>query len=96
TAALAVNDGQWHHVAAVLQDDGSPTLDEIKLYIGGVLQNTTYTSAAAIDTGSSQDVMVGAVENAAVPSVFFNGSIDDVMVFDTALSQQEIEALVNP
>jgi len=31
-----VRDNQWHHVAAVLEDDGSPMSSEIKLYVDGV------------------------------------------------------------
>ena len=29
-------DDQWHHVAAVLENDGSPNVNEIRLYVDGV------------------------------------------------------------
>jgi hypothetical protein len=30
-----LTDGNWHHVAAVLEDDGSPDISELKLYVDG-------------------------------------------------------------
>jgi hypothetical protein len=32
-----LTDGNWHHVAAVVEDDGSPDVSEIKLYVDGKL-----------------------------------------------------------
>ncbi|MCI0498449.1 MAG: hypothetical protein L0Y36_02035 [Planctomycetales bacterium] len=89
--AAAVNNGQWHHVAAVLNNNDSPTVGEVLLYIDGTLQTATPSNSQAINTVASQNMMVGAVKNAAVPSLFFNGSIDDVRVYDQALAANEIQ-----
>jgi hypothetical protein len=85
-----VNNGQWHHVAAVLNDDGSPSVDEIHLYIDGILQSTTADSTQSIETIASQDVMIGAYQNAGVPASYFNGLLDDVCIYDRALESSEI------
>ena len=83
-----VNDNRWHHVAAVMTDDGSPDAGEIKLYIDGLLQ-TTVKAAGAINTPQANDVLIGAF-SAGAPAGFFNGLIDDVRIYDRALDGQEI------
>jgi hypothetical protein len=42
--AAAINNGQWHHLTAVLNDDGSPAVNEILLYIDGILQTVSASS----------------------------------------------------
>ncbi|MBM4104293.1 MAG: PASTA domain-containing protein [Planctomycetes bacterium] len=88
-----VTDGQWHHVAAVMTDDGSPSIHEIKLYIDGVPQGVTYSGTNAINTVSGPDVMLGAYEYNGQKSSFFPGLIDDVRIYDRALSAGEIVKL---
>jgi hypothetical protein len=88
TTAL-VNDNQWHHVAAVMTDDGSPNVSEIELYIDGVLQ-TTVNSPGSVNTVGSYDVLIGAFWNVSSPSGFFKGMIDDVRIYSQVLTNVEI------
>jgi plastocyanin domain-containing protein len=90
-----VNDGQWHHVAAVLEDDGTPTVAEIRFYIDGVLQTALPSNTQSIETASSQDVRIGAYENAGNLVSYFSGLMDEVRIYDYALTGQEIQQLIN-
>jgi hypothetical protein len=92
-SAAAIDDGQWHHVAAVLNDDGSPNVSEILLYIDGVLQSASASNTQAINTTARQNVLIGTSENAGVNGTYFNGRIDEVRIYDTALTQQQIQAV---
>lgn len=89
-----VTDGQWHHVAAVMTDDGSPSINEINLYIDGVLQSVTYSGTNAINTVSGPNVIVGSFEYAAGQKGFyFPGLMDDLRIYDYALTADEIQSL---
>jgi hypothetical protein len=89
---MLVNDNQWHHVAAVLVDDGSPDISEIKLYVDGQLRSAV-NSPGAINTALSNDMLIGAFFSGSTPSGFFNGLIDDVQIYSYALSNAEIAVL---
>ena len=91
TTAAILNDIQWHHIAAVLNDDGSPSINEIQLYIDGVLQSTYASSTQAVNTIASQDVMLGAYQEAGAIVGHFNGRMDDVCIYNRALSASEID-----
>ena len=87
-----VNDGQWHHVAAVY--DGT----NMFLYVDGtvdVSQPATGLIAQDIDP-----VCIGANAKAYVPSCgcnepgyFFNGLIDEASLYNRALTALEIQAI---
>ena len=40
-----INDGSWHHVAVVLEDDGSPDISEVRLYVDGQQETIAGVSA---------------------------------------------------
>jgi len=85
-----LRDGNWHHVAVVLVDDGSPSVNEIKLYVDGIEESTTYGSTQAINTPADADVAIGAF----LPSPdYFQGLVDDVRIYNRALQVSEIELL---
>jgi hypothetical protein len=77
-------DGNWHHVAAVLEGDGTPSIADIKLYIDGVEETAVDTVDHPVNTVSFQDVTMGA------SSWDFDGLIDEVRIYDRALSATEI------
>jgi len=95
TADIVVKDDQWHHVAAVLTDDGSPTMDEILLYVDGVLQDVTVVNGA-IATGMGDDVSVGSLRlSSGQFGAFYSGLLDEIRVYDRPLSADEIRRLAN-
>jgi endoglucanase len=85
-----LTDGSWHHIAVVLENDGSPDISEAKLYVDGVLETTGTTSPHLVNTGSSEDVRIG-VHYSLLR--YFKGLIDDVMIYNRSLSATEITGL---
>ncbi len=79
-----VADGRWHHVAGVL--DGT----RISIYVDGALD----ASAASSPNISVNDYSVLIGENAETTGRLFRGLIDDVRIYDRALSVDELRALV--
>ena len=86
-----VRDGRWHHVAAVLEDDGTPNTDEIQLYVDGIPEGISALVSQPIDTAGNANVKIGVSSDS---NRYFNGWIDDVRIYDKSLSTQEIEAVV--
>lgn len=84
TSGYTVN--QWHHTCAVYT---SSTLREIYLDGGNKGTNTTDSTPAGVDSGA-----IGRVERAS-PTAYFNGIIDEVMIFDTALNLGNVTEIYN-
>jgi len=84
----AVHDDAWHHVAAVVVEAELPNLhDDVKLYKDGdpaEIHDIGLLDLWPIKTGSDLDVRIGRR---------FKGLIDDVRIYDRALSEDEINAL---
>jgi len=79
-----VNDGQWHHVAAVY--DGTYKY----LYVDGTLDVATYTTGSISQT--TDPVYIGNLANAS-GNYIFNGLIDEVSLYNRALTASEIQAI---
>ncbi|MBW8039527.1 MAG: LamG domain-containing protein, partial [Planctomycetes bacterium] len=80
SATTDINDVKWHHIAGVFDGLG------LYLYIDGLLE-AAKGAAKSIDI-SNHNVCIGA--NAQLPGREWNGSIDDVRIYNYALSQAEI------
>ncbi len=83
--------GEWHHVAGTY--DGSSQ----KLYLDGVLVDSGGLGAAGIAYGPAP-IQLARADHSGIAGGFthrFDGSIDELAVYDRALSEQEIEELVN-
>lgn len=85
-----LTDGGWHHIAVALNDDGSPDISEAGLYVDGRLEPTGAVTPRAVNTGTTEDVRIGFYPG---QSRYFNGLIDDVRLYGTALSGAQIEEL---
>ena len=79
-----IRDGNWHHVAFVNESATSH-----KFYIDGALDNTD-TTVWAKTVNNTQPVYVGKRHNYTYSQTYFNGSIDDVRIYDTTLTQAQI------
>jgi hypothetical protein len=88
--SIDLRDGQWHHVAAVLVDDGSPDVNEIELYVDGILEAVSASEGEPINTAADGDVRIGQAAWGARP---FTGQIDDVRIYRRVVSQAEIANL---
>jgi hypothetical protein len=88
TGSKRVTDDQWHHVAAVLEDDGSADVSDVTLYVDGEPDIATKVVAQAIHTTIGTNVKIGASSDST--DRFFEGSIDSVRVYERAVSSTDI------
>ncbi|MCP4609926.1 MAG: hypothetical protein GY845_14555 [Planctomycetes bacterium] len=87
-------DGEWHHVAVVLVDDGSPDVSELLLYVDGKLDPIDPTGTPRqMNTSSGGEFRIGYDLNNTGRT--FDGMIDDVRIYDRALSADDIQALMD-
>ncbi|MDC1395068.1 LamG domain-containing protein, partial [Bacteroidia bacterium] len=87
-ATTPVNDGKWHHVACVL--DGSK-VSNIKMYVDGNIEAISATTDLSINT--TEDIKLRMSRG--INNRYFVGSMDDVRIWDIALSQSEIQELMH-
>lgn len=87
SSPVVVNDGKWHLVTGVRTKGGT-----LSLYIDGVLSGTA-TDTTVGDTTNSAPVGIG--DRGSVGAYYFAGSIDDVRIYNRALSADEVVALYN-
>jgi len=83
-SATSINDGAWHYCVAT-REQASGTL---KVYVDGLLET--------MGTGSTQSLTAAAnlrFGSLQTGAGFFQGSLDEVRVFNRALGHQEIAAL---
>ena len=82
TTAGVVNDGQWHHVAAVIDRDHG-----VSIYIDGQLDVTHEVDTSALLTSNALPLTIGAIDHNTDP---IDGELDEVGVYDRALTANEI------
>lgn len=82
----AINDGQWHHCVATRQ----LVTGTIRVYVDGNLQATGTGNRNTLN--ASARLLCGAVASG---NGFFNGSLDEVKIFNRTLSSSEVAALYN-
>ncbi|XRG79028.1 LamG-like jellyroll fold domain-containing protein [Rossellomorea sp. GAMAL-10_SWC] len=78
------NDNNWHHYAATYDH-----LNGLKIYVDGNLVASNTTNLGPLPTVTSK-IMMGANETGGEA---YNGLLDEVRVFDLALTQDEIRQL---
>ncbi len=81
-----ISAGEWHHVVATKDGSGN-----IQLYVDGQSQGTILRQAKNTESTSGSPFALGAWIDQ--NSEFFHGSIDDVSVYNRALSATEARAL---
>jgi len=86
-----VNDGGWHHVAVTVQENATISYPEVILYLDGIDDTRPTTDPDIFDIIANVDVSIG--YRATNNDRFFMGQIDDVHIYDYALSDAEISWL---
>jgi hypothetical protein len=81
-----VNNGQWHHVACTFQNDGSPNITDTKLYIDGTPDSASSQTSQTLSTIVANPATIGTDSQ----DRFFQGVLDEVRIYDRALSAGEI------
>jgi len=86
TAGRQAPQGEWFHVAGVF-NNGS-----LKIYLNGAKQNENADAPESMPT-NDQPLLIGRRTGSGTTRQDFNGKIDEVRVYDRALSDTEITEL---
>ena len=79
-------DGQWHHMAWVFERSGNA-----QIYSDGVINGTQWDISAVTSIDNANNLSIGKfLGNTAIS---FIGSIDDLRLYNKALSPSEIREL---
>ena len=76
--------GQWMHCVVTIENTVS------KLYINGMLQQDSIKNQADFSNANNRDMYIGIMYGFWYP---FNGKIDDIVLYNRALTQQEVHLL---
>lgn len=85
-----IADGQWHHIAVVLQNDGNPGIDQALLYVDGEPETIGGSQYCRVDTADSDNVKIGLYS---ASERYFEGVIDEVRIYPRALDESEIQQI---
>ncbi|HHZ93492.1 TPA: LamG domain-containing protein, partial [Candidatus Poribacteria bacterium] len=86
---VTLEDGEWHHVVFTYDKGGSG----MKLYVDGVNKGSnSYNTASFADFGGGQNFYLG---KANWNDPYFDGAMDEVGIFNTALTANEVSAIHN-
>ena len=91
-------DNEWHLFTLVNYDHGGT--QKFVGYVDGVLRTleggTVPATSGSTDVGATYHTRIGARDHGAgSPTGFFTGSIDEVAIWDTALSSSQVKTLYN-
>jgi MSHA biogenesis protein MshQ len=87
-SSSSINDDSWHHV--VLTRDASS--GDYTIYIDGILDNSGTTGAGIISTAFSS---IGRIEDTGGSPEYFQGELDEVLIFDAVLNSTQVQAGYN-
>ena len=85
-AAPGYNDGQWHHVALVVDAAGG------RLYVDGAQKSSRAWTGTAGAVSTTAELALGRYPSTATP--YFPGALDEVRAYNRALSAAEITGLI--
>ena len=79
----------WHNLSATVSTNANPS---VLLYVDGVSVAATNVGVSLV--GNTLSTYIGCYPNGSqIPASFFNGQIDDVRIYNRALSADEIKQL---
>jgi hypothetical protein len=86
--ADVVTDGEWHHVALTVSENARMSNEDLALWLDGSRDTRIKTDNDRFDIQADKDVGIG--YRATHNNRWYNGSIDDVRIYDYELSEGEI------
>jgi len=92
SAVFANGVTSWTHITYVADDSD----DQLKIYVNGSIVSVTNGGLGSItmaDWTSSDELFIGARDNNGTAEKFFDGSINNVKVFNTVLTQDQVREL---
>ncbi len=84
--AKSLNDGQWHFIVCT----ASTTNGETAVYIDGVLDRSGLYGPLNCAIDNDRPLFIGKERNS---TLFFNGSIDDVRIYNRIITSEEMQLL---
>jgi len=88
SGTTVINDGNWHHVATVFDPNAT---NKVSLYVDGVL-DVAGNLTVSVNTTLNVPVRIGRrIDDVKT----FNGSIDEVRIWDVARTQAQIQESMN-
>ena len=86
SGTTVLNDGNWHHIVAVRDADS----DELRIYVDGTLEDSASTLGVYTNGfDASTDLNIGWLNSGV--GYYFNGIIDEVALYNRALTPDEIQ-----
>ncbi|GAI31619.1 unnamed protein product, partial [marine sediment metagenome] len=83
----AINADQWYHIAGT--NDGS----SLKLYVNGVLKSSVSSTGMTGVTGKDNKAQIGRDISS---TLSYTGLIDDVRIYERAVSEDEFQYIADP
>ena len=88
-AAQTINAGSWYNIIYTYSASGNTA----KIYINGSLISTTNLTTTSTDSTNSGVLALGQYRDGASSALFWDGSIDQVRIYNTALSSSNVALL---
>lgn len=91
TNGLSLNNGKWHHIVGVLNRNTSKT----SIYVDSelIIQGSCSGITTISDAGSPLEIGRVFIRGWGSPDLYFSGNIDDVRIYNRALSDCEVAEL---
>ena len=87
TTPSGYGNGAWHYVAMVYNSSN------VTIYVDGNVAGTPIAATGLLDTSPSESVLIGRYTSPATG--YFNGLVDEVRIYNRALSNDEINLTMN-
>jgi len=84
-STATLNDGNWHFVSVVYRLTGGIS----SIYVDGIAQPDTRDLSVVDNTSNGNNLIFG-YRREGSPTQYFNGNIDEVRIWNTALTQENI------
>lgn len=89
TSPGTVNDGKWHYLVGVRNGTS------VAIYLDGVQANSAAVSAGYNSNSGASVITIGNLSSGGSCNHYWNGNIQDVRIYDRALSGAEIQQIYN-
>ena len=86
TSTTTVNNGAWHQIVGVYQAGGNESI-----YVDGSPAESTNAASAMV--GNSAPFLIGGVNQSGTPNARYTGLVDEVQVYNQALTAAQIDFL---
>ena len=92
TTTANINDGNWHHVVGTYDSQGDASGNTLYLYVDGI-QKASNTGNRGIYAFTNYPLFIGAKGAGSSPYSTWNGQIDEVAIWNTALTSTQIQSI---